>query len=930
MSMTSTRQALVATIVLADPGGGIEATLAALDAQVYGQVGVVVVGDTAVGDATVAGRRVVTRPTFDEVVSSLPLAVTHLWILREGASPRPDAASSLVADMERTDAGIGGSKIVGTNDDSLISVGLVTDAFCVPYTGMDSAERDQGQYDVVRDVAAVAGASMMVRRDLLAGLGGVDPQMTPREAAVDLAQRARLKGARIIVTPASVVDYREDETGFRWKREASRIRSMFKVYGPLTLVWTIPLDFAIGFVQAFVSMFLGKWLFADFAKSWAWNVLKLPNTISSRRFARRGRVAGDPELFRFQRRGSVKVSELVQEVAAALRRRLPGDDRLSVESIGNDVRQPAFVVGALAIVFVLLSSRNIWSDGLPAVGFTLPLPSNGWNAIAGYAGGWNPAGLGSPDPLRPLLAIAGIAKVVTLNSTTLAAYLLTAGSMLAGIWGMTRLLRTWSVAAAPALIAGLVYVAGPTAQGISGNTHLGTIVALGVLPWALRLCLAPVSNGTWNAAVRMASVILVFGVLGAVSPLMLLVVAPALGVYAVIQLTDPDAWLALILALVGTAGGALLLSPWIWSADLIGIAEEGYAFWHVSPVLAVAGGAVAFAAVGAGRMGLGVVAGWGTLLAAAGFLGARSGDFGYGVETESVSLAIAGLGLAVVIAVVADSVLSPGIARGLRFALAAGTVGVLLLVVGSLTIVIGGRAGLPGDLYVEALGFTQANEGEASRARVLVVGPSELLPGDSRTIRGGSYKVISADVPDLGEARLGPPLGFDDLLAAKLEAIIAGQTRRAGGELASFGIHWIVVMGDSSDRGADEASVAWRNVFAGQLDLLPLSASTGNTAFVTDIEPVGRALTSELNSWARVGWIYSGEPEESRRVFVAENADEGWGPPPRVTVGEMNEVSASDGVVTYTPDGPRRAQAWLVLISIVALFSVVAIGRRLR
>jgi hypothetical protein len=916
--------------VLADSGGGIEATLQALDAQVYEQVGVVIVGDIEVGDATVAGRRVVTRASFAAVVSSLPPAVTHLWIVREGASPRPDALSALVTDMERTDAGIGGSKIVGRRDDSLVSVGLVTDAFCVPYTGMDAAERDQGQYDVIRHVAAVTGASMVVRRDLLVGLGGIDAEMTHREAAIDLAQRARLKGARTIVTPASVVDYRKEETGPRWKREASRIRSMFKVYGLLTLAWAIPVDLAIGLVQAFVSMFLGKWLFADFVKSWAWNIAKLPSTISSRRLARRGRVVGDPELFRFQRRGSVKVTELVQDVASALRHRLPGDDRLSVESIGNDVRQPAFVVGALAIIVVLLSSRNIWSDGFPAVGFTLPLPSNGWAAIAGYAGGWNPAGLGSPDSLRPLLAVGGIAKVITLNSPNLAAYLLTAGSMLAGIWGMTRLLRTWSIAAAPALIAGLVYVAGPTAQGISGNTHIGTIVALGVLPWALRLCLAPVSDGAWNAVIRTSGVVLVFGVLGAVSPLMLFVAAPALGIYAVFLLTDAHAWRALILALVGTAGGALLLSPWIWSADLIGITEEGYAFWHVPPVLAIAGGVVAIAAVGAGRREHGVVAGWGTFLAAAGFLGARSGDFGFGVETESVSLAIAGLGIAVVIGVVADSLLSPGIARARRFALAFGTVGVLLLVVASLTIVIGGRAGLPGDIYGEALGFTQAKEGEASRARVLVVGPSELMPGDSRTIQGGSYRVISADVPDLGEARLGSPLGFDDLLAEKLRAIIAGETRRAGGELAPFGIHWIVVMGDSSDRDADEASLAWRNVFAGQLDLLPLSSSTGNTTFVTDIEPVGRALTSELNSWERVSWSYSGEPEESMRVFVAENADEGWGPPPRVTVGEMNEVSARDGVVTYTPNSARRTQAWVVLLAVVTLISLGAVGRRLQ
>lgn len=929
--MTPTRQASVATIVLADPAGGIEATLEALDVQVYEQVGVVAVGDIEVGDLTVAGRRVVTRATFAEVVSSLPSAVTHLWLVREGAVPRPDAVSSLIADMERTDAGIGGSKIVGDSDASLVSVGLVTDAFCVPYTGMDTSERDQGQYDVVRDVAAVTGVSMVIRRDLLVGLGGVDPAMTPTEAAIDVAQRARLKGARIIVSPASVVDYRALSTGdLRWKSEASRIRSILKVYGPLTLLWTIPVDFVIGFIEAFVSMFLGRWLFFDFIKSWIWNIAKLPSTISSRRTARSGRVAGDPDLFRFQRRGSVKITGLVQDVASALRRRLPGDDRLSIESIGNDVRQPAFVVGALAVIFVLLSSRNIWSDGLPAVGFTLPLPSNGWDALAGYGGGWNPAGLGSPDPLRPLVGIAGIAKILTLNSATLAGYLLTAGSMLGGIWGMTRLLRTWSVAAAPALIAGLVYVAGPTAQGIAGNTHIGTTIALGVLPWALRLCLAPLSDGAWSAAVRMAGVVLVFGVLGAFSPLMLLVAAPALGIYAVFQMNDAQAWRALILALLGTAGGTLLLSPWIWSANLLDIARDGYAFWEASPVLLVAGGVVAVAALAAGRRELGVVAGWGTLLAAAGFLGTRSGDFGYGVETESVSLAIAGLGIGVVIAVVSDSLLTTGIAVARRFSLAVGTVGVLLLIAASLTIVIGGRAGLPGDVYVEALGFTQANEGEASRSRVLVVGPAELLPGDSRTIQGGAYRVISASVPDLGEARLGAPLGLDDLLKANLESIIAGETRRAGGDLAPFGIHWIVVMGDSSGQAADTASGAWRNVFAGQLDLLPLTSSTGNATFVTDVTPVGRALTSGLNSWERSGWSYSGEAEESRTVFVAENADEGWGPAPRATVGEMNEVSASEGVVTYTADSVRRLQGWLVMLGVASLLGIVAVGRRLR
>ena len=929
--MTSTRQASIATVVLSDPAGGLENTLVALDKQVYGQVGAVVIGEGEVPDLHVAGRPVLARPHLSDVVESLPLTTTHVWVVREGAVPRPDALEALMADMERTGAGIAGSKLVAGDDESLVSVGLVTDVFCVPYTGMDSSERDQGQYDVVRDVAAVTGVSMLIRRDLLSGLGGMDETMARLAAAIDLAQRARLKGARTIVSPASEVDYdRPPASTARWHEEASRIRSMAKVYGVLTLLWALPLEFAIGVFEAFVSLFLGEWLFFDLIRAWAWNIYKLPSTLSSRRDARGRRSAGDPDLFRFQRRGSVKVSRLSQAVSSGLRRRLPGDDRVSVESIGSDLRQPAFVVGVLALVFVMLSARNIWSDGLPAVGYTLPFPINGWDALAGYAGGWNPAGLGSPETLRPLIALSGIVKIATLHNDTLAEYLLVAGSMLGGIWGMTRLLRTWSISAAPALIAGLVYVAGSTAQGISGNTHIGSVIALGVLPWALRICLAPLDDGFWNAATRLGSVTLVFAVLGGFSPLMLLVPVPALALYALVRFNDGTAWRALIAALVGTAGAALLMSPWIFTDSLLSIARDGFAFWHVSPILGAAGAVVAVTAVVGSTGRMGIVAGWGAALAGFGFLGARAGGFGFGVEAESVSLAVAGLGIAVVVAVVSDGLFAVDVGSWRRLTFGIGTVGVVLLVVGALTIVLGGRAGLPGDRYTEVLRFTQAHEGDAERTRVLVVGPDELMPGDSRMIQGGSYRVVSATVPDLAEARLHTPLPFDRLLEEKLRSIIAGETRRAGGELATFGIHWIVVMGDSSGSDTDDASRAWRNVFAGQLDLLPLSSSTGNAAFVSDIEPVGRSLTSASDSWPRVGWTYEGEAAAGKSVFVAENADEGWGPEPWATVGGMNEVSASEGTVTYTQDGTLRMQALAALLGVMVLLGIVVVGRRRR
>lgn len=323
-----------------------------------------------------------------------------------------------------------------------------------------------------------------------------------------------------------------------------------------------------------------------------------------------------------------------------------------------------------------------------------------------------------------------------------------------------------------------------------------------------------------------------------------------------------------------------------------------------------------------------MIAAWGALVAGCGILLSRSGSFGYGTETESVGLAMVGLGTAVAIGVVSQMVTSSEGVGWRRFVLGAGAVGVLVLVVSAFTIVLGGRIGLPGDRFESSFEFTLATEGSAETSRILVVGPPELLPGDSRVIDGGSYRVVSAPVPDLGEVWLTDRLEFDDVLYETLDGLITGETKRIGGELALFGIRWIVVMGDSDGSDADPSAAAWRDVFAGQLDLLPLTAAVDNTVWVTDIHPVSRALTNSGNAWPRTGWTYEGKPEPGRRVFVAENPDDGWGPGPRITTESMNEISAEVGTAIYTPDEASRTQAVFVLVAIVLLIGVATWGRR--
>ena len=391
---------IVAAITLGDPAA-ITDTLAAMSGQVYEPARVVVVGGDADGRRAADEQGAEWSASLSALLASLTTDVSHVWVLRAGTVPRPDALDALIEGAERTGSAVAGSKVLQLdNPETLISVGIATDVFDTPYLGLDDDEIDAGQYDVVRDVAAVSGASMLIRRDLAKGVAGPDPLLPRQAAAIDLCQRARLRGARVVVVPSSEVLFPAGAEARPWREEAGRIRAMLKVYSLLTLLWTIPLDFLIGFVQAVVAPFLGRWTFFGWIKSWLWNLYRLPSTLRERFAARKGRVVGDAELFRYQLRGSATLRSLGSAISTRLRTRVGSDEALTLASLGRDLRQPALVVGLISLVVIGLATRSIWADGFPAVGYSLPLPQSGGDALRAYAGGWNPSGFGSVEQLK--------------------------------------------------------------------------------------------------------------------------------------------------------------------------------------------------------------------------------------------------------------------------------------------------------------------------------------------------------------------------------------------------------------------------------------------------------------------------------------------------------------------------------------------------
>lgn len=910
----------VVVAIVADDANELAAMLPAVRRQVYESARVVVVGGPRSVREEAARLEAEWAASMPSFLGSLGSETTHVWMVSGGARPRPDALGALVRDAERSGASIAGSKLLqGEMPDALISVGMATDVFNATYLGIDPGEIDQGQYDVVRDVAAVPAASILVRRDLLAGLGGIDPKLAPEAAAIDLCQRARLRGARIIVSPSSEALYPgTTQRGREWREDAGRIRNILKVYGPLTLTWALPTLFLIGLVESIASPFVGRWKLFDWLRAWGWNLAMLPSTMTARWAARRGRVGGDAELFRYQVRGSARLRKIGSEATALLQQRLPGD-YASVTELGKELRRPGFVVGILAAAFVAFSTRNVWGKALPSAGYSLPLPPSGREAALAYAGGWNPAGLGGPDGLPPLVGLAGVLQTALFDRPGLTMAVIVVGAVLFGVWGTTRMLRTWGIGVVPGVVAGIVLMGGPATRALAGSGDIGALAAVGILPWAIRLAVArfPVH---WVARLgRVASIAWVAGLVGILSPALLYVPLAAVVLAAVVQTTSRRLWLAVVLLGVGSAVGTVLLMPWMMNVDIEAYLGAGEAFWLPGPIVSIAVGLAALGTLVAASGRVGFVAGWGAVLVGVGAVTARSSDLGGGRPIELAGLAVVALGTAVVVAGSLELAFRwDDVSRNRRPFAALALLAASVVGVASLGVLIGGRAGLPADELRDALEFVAVAEDDVGESRALLLGEASALPGESRSYQGLSYRLVSLPEPQLWEAWLPEPGVGDAAFENVLDSLLAGSTSRVGRDLAAFGIRWIVVMDDTP----------LEPLFEGQLDLVPLRGLERLT-YAVDAETSVRALASDGAVWQPVPGGYVGPADPNGRVRLADNANGRWEPAWQ-QVEWSNEVSAARGFAGYRRSAVASNQALIAALVAMGLLGVSWLGRRFR
>jgi len=901
----------VATVVVARTAASTAASLDAVGRQVYGSAQLFVVG----GDDEV--RRVAEqhdalwRPHLRAVVGSLSPEIVFVWVLRDRALPRPDALRALTFDSQRVEASVAGSKILDAGDpDLLVSVGMATDVFDAPYSGLQAGEVDQEQYDVIRDVAAVSGISVLIRRDLVRGLQGPDRLLPPNSAAIDFCQRVRLQGGRVVVIPSSEVLYESGDRPRIWRERAGEIRAMLKAYSLVTLLWAVPLAFLTGLVESIITPFFGRWRLFGWIGAWLWNIVFFPSTLVARVRARRGRVVGDEELFRYQTGGSARLKALYDETLERLRARFPEGVLTGFSDVfqagQQRLRRPAFIVGLLVVGFGLIATRSIWMSRLPSSGFSLLPPESATAALGAYAGGWNPAGFGSLEVLRPEIAATAVVQLALFGKGGLAVALLTMGAFVLGAFGMGRLLRLWGIGSTSGYLAGVMLVGGPAVAVLGDGGHWSAIVAIGALPWAVWAALAPWPVSAVARFGRVCGVALAAGMVGIFAPAALGVPLAAVLLWALVG--TGRRWPGVALAVSGTALALPLLMPWILYADLVALYRDGPpTFWDPGWLVIGAFGVVVVATLLGGDRATASIAGWGGLLAVGGAALARAGDLGLGRDAGISGLILVALGTAAVIGAALETAgrrrLYGGFRRGV------GTVGavvaVVLLAVTTLATASAGRAGLHDDTQRDQFRFAVAAGDETTR--VLLLGVAADLPGDSRDLHGLGYRVVTPPFVRSWDGYLNDPRLGDQALEGFLDDLLAGEVRRAGERLAAFGIGWVAFT---------EASPL-EALFEAQLDLIPLR-SLDFPVFRNEVA-AARAMGGDGTAWVADGTGFTDPAGAGGPVYVASNADYRWGPGDWEQADWANGVTVVGSSVAFAGHGGRRdlalgAAVWLGLL----------------
>jgi GT2 family glycosyltransferase len=561
--------------------------------------------------------------------TSYPAAVAHaleqvpavegewVWLLHDDSLPAPDALEQLLrAADEHPEAAVLGPKLrEWPSLRRLLEVGLTITGTGHRETGLERGEYDQGQHDEVRQVLAVNTAGMLVRREVLVELGGLDPELPIFGNDIDFGWRAAQAGHTTLVVPQAVVFHAEAaHRGVRrtpltgrhthYQERRAALLTMLANAAPRQLPWQV------------VRLFLGSLLrvlgflvvrSAGEALDELAAVLSLysrPRQVLAARRARAQRRTGEPRDVRHllappwlpyrhgldfvtdlaaaatnqaqdvaERRRAARVGQQVARASSGRERRDEDDEDAYLRDTGLVARfftSPVAVVLAVFAVLAVVGARTAF--GSITGGALSPVPADVGDWWQLHVQTWHPLGSGTDVPapayvlpfafLGSLVGPGVVVSALMLLAVPFAAWgawrLLTVLGHLVDTRDMPRWLHVWG-----AVTYGLV----PATTGAWGEGRFGTVAVAALLPWTAHAALGfadPDRDRRWRAAWRTA-LLLALGAafVPGVWLFALLAAAIVLGVAALISprlLRDRHSWGPPVAAL---AAVPVLLAPWI-------------------------------------------------------------------------------------------------------------------------------------------------------------------------------------------------------------------------------------------------------------------------------------------------------------------------------------------------------------------------------
>ncbi|MEX0790875.1 MAG: glycosyltransferase, partial [Actinomycetota bacterium] len=452
--------------------------------------------------------------------SSRTSAADYFLFMHDDVVLDPDAVNMLVEAAISTGAGVVGAKgLDWDRPEVLVEVGMSADQFCIPYSGLEDGEIDQGQHENLTETLFVTNACMLVSRQLAERCGLWDGAYFAFGEDLDLCLRARLAGFKVMVEPGA--RYRHASALSKGRRRVGRgvptkghlarrnqLRTIAKNSSNPRMIFALAASLILGLARMLALLVVQRVdessdyprALIDFARSF-------PNVMMRRRAVQKRRTVPDRQIrslmvrdshrFRLQVERRLRQLEFGTIVSGARK------NNLSVTGLKSSfaawARQPLTMATALIVLLGLIAMRGIIFGGPVASGTIWPFPEATGRLIGDYLSGWRDTSLGTESATPTAYPILWVVSLLGLGRPGLAQKLLILGLLTIGLVGINRLVRSSSSRRLARVAALGVYALNPVTHLIISSGDLGALALYAALPFVFLIALRTLASGAEEA-----------------------------------------------------------------------------------------------------------------------------------------------------------------------------------------------------------------------------------------------------------------------------------------------------------------------------------------------------------------------------------------------------------------------------------------------